>query len=150
MSVRVKSICDVIITYLESKGIEAVYSLTPDYDLELKGAQWFITPLASEIEWATRDGCSYNITVQILACKYIDSYEDESIQSTIDFVEDLKEEMLNATIETDSTKWHVERLASSGTQFLSSSQLTGGLIDSAELEESFILQIPIILSIRRN
>lgn len=147
---RVKNICDEIINYLATQGITATYSITPWYDTEIGGFQTFVTPLSSEIARTARDGVAYNLTIQILVCKAVDGHSDADIQTTIDNIEDLKENMIGAIISVDDNEWLVDNVANSGTQFLSSSELRGGLVDSRELEEYYVLQTPVLMNLRRN
>lgn len=150
MIVRLDSICNEIINFLGTQGIDATYSLTPEFDSTQGGSQWYVTPLASEIERTGRDGCSYNVTVQVLACKYLGFHDMAAIQSMLDLCEDIKGRLIGGVIAEANGEWCVDNVASSGTQFLSSSSLRGGVIDSRELEERYILQIPIILALRSN
>lgn len=150
MTVRLKAICDELITYLSTFGITATYSLTPDYDVAEGGSQWYVTPLASEVMRTGRDGCSYNVTVQILACKYLGFHDMEAVQAMLDLCEDIKERLIGGIIVEENGEWCIDNLASSGTQFLSSSRLRGGVIDSRELEERYLLQVPIVVALRGN
>lgn len=151
MAIRVKSICNELASFLATQTIHANYSLAPQYDTEAKGDQYFITPLSSETARIARDGVSNTVTVQILTCCYVTSHDDSVIEDLLNQTEDLKAALIGGVL-TDSqgVEWMVDEATCSGTQFLSSSMMQGGLIDSKEFEENYVVQIPLVVTLTNN
>lgn len=151
MAIRVKSICDELIAFLASQTVDARYSLAPQYDTETKGAQYFVTPLSSETARTARDGVSNTVTVQILTCCYVTSHSDAIVEILLDQTEDLKEALIGGVLtDAQGNEWLVDEATCSGTQFLSSSMMQGGLIDSKEFEENYVVQIPLVVTLSNN
>lgn len=151
MAIRVKSICDELITFLATQSIQADYTLAPSYNTEEKGEQYFVTPLSSETMRVARDGVSNTVTVQILTCCYVTSHNDSVVEDLLNQTEDLKEVLIGGVLtDVQSSNWLIDEATCSGTQFLSSSMLQGGLIDSKEFEENFVVQIPLVITLTSN
>lgn len=151
MAIRVKSICDELIAFLTSQTVDASYSLAPQYDTEMKGAQYFVTPLSSETARTARDGVSNTVTIQVLTCCYVTSHSDAIVEILLDQTEDLKEALIGGVLtDAQGNEWLVDEASCSGTQFLSSSMMQGGLIDSKEFEENYVVQIPLVVTLSNN
>lgn len=151
MAIRVKSICDELITFLATQSIQAGYSLAPSYDTEEKGPQYFVTPLSSETTRVARDGVSNTVTIQILTCCYVMSHNDSIVEDLLNQTEDLKAIIIGGVLtDNQNMEWLVDEASCSGTQFLSSSMMQGGLIDSKEFEENYVVQIPLVITLTNN
>lgn len=151
MSVRVKSICDELITFLATQSVQAVYSLAPAYDMAVRNDQYFVTPISSETTRVARDGVSNTVTVQLLTCCYVTSHNDSLVEDLLNQAEDLKATLIGGVLsDPQGMDWLVDSAECAGTQFLSSTQMQGGLIDSREFEENFIVQIPLVITFVNN
>lgn len=151
MAIRVKSICNELITFLTSQTVDARYSLAPVYDTEVKGVQYFVTPLSSETVRIARDGVSNTVTIQVLTCCYVTSHDDSIIEILLDQTEDLKASLIGGVLtDAQGMEWLGDEATCSGTQFLSSSMMQGGLIDSKEFEENYVVQIPLVVTLSNN